>query len=68
MIHVTQGSYAGTISWFKDAAAQVSAHYVIRSSDGQITDPNLELPGVLDCSTVEGRACCTDTWPVVAHH
>jgi hypothetical protein len=37
VIHVTQGSYAGTISWFKDPAAQVSAHYVIRSSDGQVT-------------------------------
>lgn len=36
-IHTAQGSYAGTISWFKDAAAQVSAHYVIRSSDGQVT-------------------------------
>ncbi|NUR84414.1 MAG: hypothetical protein HOY71_10050, partial [Nonomuraea sp.] len=37
IIHVTQGSYAGTISWFQDPAAAVSAHYVIRSSDGQIT-------------------------------
>ncbi|GAA1557033.1 hypothetical protein GCM10009804_12330 [Kribbella hippodromi] len=37
VIHVTQGSYAGTISWFKDPAAQVSAHYVVRSSDGQVT-------------------------------
>jgi hypothetical protein len=37
VIHVTQGSYAGTISWFKDPAAQVSSHYVIRSSDGQVT-------------------------------
>lgn len=36
-IHTTQGSYAGTISWFKNPAAQVSAHYVVRSSDGQIT-------------------------------
>ncbi len=36
-IHTTQGSYAGTISWFKNPAAQVSAHYVIRSSDGQVT-------------------------------
>jgi len=36
-IHVTQGSYAGTISWFKNSAAKVSAHYVIRSSDGQVT-------------------------------
>lgn len=37
VIHVTQGSYAGSISWFKDPAAQVSAHYVIRSSDGEVT-------------------------------
>ncbi|WP_328718633.1 amidase [Streptomyces sp. NBC_00247] len=37
VIHVTQGSYAGSISWFQDPAAVVSAHYVIRSSDGQIT-------------------------------
>ena len=37
VIHVTQGSYAGTISWFKNPSAQVSAHYVVRSSDGQIT-------------------------------
>lgn len=36
-LHTAQGSYAGTISWFKNAAAQVSAHYVIRSSDGQVT-------------------------------
>ncbi|WP_410793719.1 N-acetylmuramoyl-L-alanine amidase [Kribbella sp. C-35] len=37
VIHVTQGSYAGTISWFKNPSAQVSAHYVVRSSDGQVT-------------------------------
>ena len=37
VIHVTQGSYAGTISWFQNPAAQASAHYVIRSSDGAIT-------------------------------
>ncbi|WP_282297333.1 peptidoglycan recognition family protein [Stenotrophomonas sp. PS02289] len=36
-VHTTQGSYAGTISWFQNAAAGVSAHYVIRSSDGQVT-------------------------------
>ncbi|NVJ61882.1 MAG: N-acetylmuramoyl-L-alanine amidase [Gammaproteobacteria bacterium] len=36
-IHTTQGSYAGTISWFKNNPYSVSAHYVIRSSDGQIT-------------------------------
>lgn len=37
VIHVTQGSYAGTISWFQNPDAQVSAHYVVRSSDGEVT-------------------------------
>nr|WSW65992.1 amidase [Streptomyces sp. NBC_00995] len=37
VIHVTQGSYAGTISWFRDPVSEVSSHYVVRSSDGQIT-------------------------------
>ncbi|HEX6288032.1 MAG TPA: N-acetylmuramoyl-L-alanine amidase, partial [Herpetosiphonaceae bacterium] len=37
IIHTTQGSYAGAISWFQNDASNVSAHYVIRSSDGQIT-------------------------------
>ncbi len=37
VIHDTEGSYAGSISWFKDPAANVSAHYVIKSSTGAIT-------------------------------
>jgi hypothetical protein len=37
VIHTTQGSYSGTISWFQNPSSNVSAHYVIRSSDGQIT-------------------------------
>ena len=37
VIHYTEGSYAGCISWFQNCDAQVSAHYVIRSSDGQVT-------------------------------
>ncbi|WP_205513631.1 N-acetylmuramoyl-L-alanine amidase [Longitalea arenae] len=41
-IHTTQGNYAGTISWFNNPSAKVSAHYVIRSSDGQITQMVLE--------------------------
>lgn len=36
-IHNVEGSYAGCISWFKNCSANASAHYVIRSSDGQIT-------------------------------
>lgn len=36
-IHTIQGSYAGAISWFQNCQASVSAHYVVRSSDGQVT-------------------------------
>jgi len=41
-IHFVQGSYAGCISWFKNCSASASAHYVIRSSDGQVTQMILE--------------------------
>jgi len=37
ILHTIEGSYAGAISWFKNPSAQVSAHYVLRKSDGQIT-------------------------------
>jgi N-acetyl-anhydromuramyl-L-alanine amidase AmpD len=37
VIHATDGRYAGTLSWFRDPRARVSAHYVIRASDGEIT-------------------------------
>jgi hypothetical protein len=37
VIHTVQGSYSGCISWFQNASANVSAHYVVRSSDGEIT-------------------------------
>ena len=36
VIHATEGSYAGAISWFRDPRAGLSAHYVIRASDGEI--------------------------------
>lgn len=36
-VHTVQGSYAGCISWFKNCSASASAHYVVRSSDGQVT-------------------------------
>lgn len=41
-IHTIQGSYAGAISWAQNCAAGVSYHYVIRSSDGQVTQMLLE--------------------------
>ena len=37
VIHYTEGSYAGCISWFQNCDSEVSAHYVIRSYDGQVT-------------------------------
>lgn len=37
VIHTVQGSYSGCYSWFANCSAQASAHYVVRSSDGQIT-------------------------------
>jgi N-acetyl-anhydromuramyl-L-alanine amidase AmpD len=37
VIHMMQGTYAGSISWFQNPSSNVSAHYCIRSSDGQVT-------------------------------
>ncbi|MEH1016571.1 N-acetylmuramoyl-L-alanine amidase [Micromonospora sp. CPCC 206060] len=37
IIHTMQGSYAGSISWFQNPSASVSAHYLLRSSDGAVT-------------------------------
>ena len=37
VVHTAQGSYAGTSSWFQNCSAGASAHYVLRSSDGEIT-------------------------------
>ncbi|NYH45998.1 hypothetical protein HNR22_005725 [Micromonospora jinlongensis] len=37
VIHMTQGSYASAVGWFQNPAAQASAHYTFRSSDGAVT-------------------------------
>ncbi len=42
VIHTTQGSYASAINWFQNPAAHVSAHYVVRSSDGNIAQVVLQ--------------------------
>lgn len=36
VIHNTEGSYSGSVSWFKDPDANVSSHYILRSSDGHL--------------------------------
>lgn len=41
-IHTIQGSYYGAISWSQNCTSNVSFHYVIRSSDGQVTQMVLE--------------------------
>ena len=35
--YVATGTYQGAISWFKDCSSDVSAHYVIRNNDGQVS-------------------------------
>jgi N-acetyl-anhydromuramyl-L-alanine amidase AmpD len=42
-IHTMQGTYAGSISWFQNSEANVSAHYNIRASDGQIAQSVCEI-------------------------
>ena len=37
IIHTVQGSYSGCISWVNNCSSSVSPHYVVRSSDGEIT-------------------------------
>ncbi len=54
VIHYTQGSYAGCISWFKNCDSGVSAHYVIRSSDGQVTQMVREADKAWHARTANG--------------
>lgn len=37
VIHDTEGSYQSAIDWFKNPQSYTSAHYVIRSKDGDVT-------------------------------
>lgn len=37
VIHATEGSYAGTLQWFRNPRSHATAHYVIRSGDGDVT-------------------------------
>jgi len=54
VIHYTEGSYAGCISWFKNCEASVSAHYVIRSADGQVTQMVREADKAWHARTANG--------------
>jgi len=37
VVHTMQGYYGGSISWFQNPAANVSAHYLMRAEDGEVT-------------------------------
>ena len=54
VIHYTEGSYAGCISWFQNCDAEVSAHYVIRSADGQVTQMVREKDKAWHARTANG--------------
>ncbi len=58
VIHTTEGSYAGTIAWFRSASNpySTSAHYVIRSSDGQVTQMVHEEDTAYHARSANGRA------------
>jgi N-acetyl-anhydromuramyl-L-alanine amidase AmpD len=54
VIHVPQGSYSSVINWFQTPRADVSAHYVVRSRDGQIAQ----------CVSVQNIAWHAGNWHV----
>lgn len=35
--YVATGTYQGAVNWFKDCSSSVSAHYVVRNSDGEVS-------------------------------
>ncbi len=42
VVHTQEGSYNGTISWFQNPSSVVSAHYVMRAVDGEVTQMVLD--------------------------
>lgn len=42
VVHDTEGPYTSAISWFQNCASNASAHYLLRSSDGQVIQMVLE--------------------------
>ncbi|HXH99159.1 MAG TPA: N-acetylmuramoyl-L-alanine amidase [Sphingobacteriaceae bacterium] len=41
--YIATGTYQGAINWFHNCSSQVSAHYVVRNSDGQVTQVVREI-------------------------
>jgi uncharacterized protein (TIGR03382 family) len=61
IVHDTEGSYSGTISWFQNSSSNVSAHYVIRSSDGHIAQ-------MVDEKDIAWHIACYNTNTVGIEH
>jgi hypothetical protein len=61
VIHTTQGSYGGTISWFKNASSNVSSQYVVRSSDGERTQ-------MVDDSDIAWHDACFNSESIGIEH
>ncbi len=61
VIHDTEGSYSGTLSWFQNPAAEVSAHYVVRSSDGHIAQ-------MVDEKNIAWHDACNNTNTIGIEH
>lgn len=61
VIHTIQGSYSGAISWFKNPSSNVSAHYVVRSSDGAKTQ-------MVDDADIGWHDACFNTETIGIEH
>jgi len=61
VVHTMQGSYAGSISWFKNPSSNVSAHYMVRSSDGDITQ-------MVDDSDIAWHVACFNNEAIGIEH
>jgi hypothetical protein len=61
VIHDVEGSYGSCINWFQDPAAEVSAHYVVRSMDGEITQMVAE-------KNVAWHDACNNTYTIGIEH
>jgi N-acetyl-anhydromuramyl-L-alanine amidase AmpD len=61
IIHDTEGSFSGAVSWLKNPDAQVSSHYVMRSSDGYVKQLVRE-------SNRAWHAGCWNSWTIGIEH
>ncbi len=71
VLHTIEGTAASAISWFRNADSGVSAHYVVRRSDGQVTQMVRDADKAWHCydgngDSVgiehEGHAHSSSTW------